>query len=298
MSDRITDVFIGTTLGPESDTVVESGVELARALRARVHLVHALAPNPSVAEREERVRRVGAQARRLGLAAPELAGIVLESRPPHRLLLEAGCRPAAMIVIGSRQTPGILSRFAGSTTERVAGRAACPVAVLRGALHLPPERVLVACDPDVTRSPNLASSFELLDAIDPGRVAQTVALATISRLRRAGGPSYWSKTDRRALAALLTGVAHCPGAAGRRLTHQVAAGRRLASILDRARILQPDLLLVVRPDGAGLQAGFERWRTKQLLHRVSGSLLVLPGGQRALKHRADKAAPATVAAVS
>jgi nucleotide-binding universal stress UspA family protein len=296
MSDRITDVFIGTTLGPESDTIVESGVELARALRARVHLVHALSPDPSVAEREERARRVGAQARRLGLTGPELAGIVIDNRPPHRLLLDAACRPGAMIVIGSRQTPGILSQLAGSTTERVAGGAACPVAVLRGALHLPPERVLIACDPDVARSPNLASSFDLLDAIDPGRVAQTVALATISHLRRAGGPSYWSKTDRSTLAVLHAGIARCPGAAGRRLTHQVAVGRRLVSILERARSLQPDLLLVVRPDGRGLQAGVERWRTRQLLHRVPGSLLVLPGAQRALEHRAERAAPATVAA--
>src|SRR5687768_88945 len=101
MSGRITDVFIGTTLGPESDLVVESGVELARALRARVHLVHALSSNPSVAEREEHARRVGAQARRLGLAPPELAGTVIENRPPHLLLLAAGRRPGAMIVIGS-----------------------------------------------------------------------------------------------------------------------------------------------------------------------------------------------------
>ena len=229
MSHSITDVFIGTTLRPESDTVVEGGVELARALEARVHLVHALAPRPTVAEHEEGVRRIRGQARRLGLGQPELAGIAVEDRPPHELLLDAGRRPGAMVVVGRRRSPRILSQLAGSTTQRVAGSASCPVAVVHGALRLPPDRVLVACDP-AARDPHLTPSFALIDAIDPGRTAQIVALATITYHGRAAGGSLWSKADRKTLAMLHAGVSQCPGAAGRRVTPQVVVGRRLASI--------------------------------------------------------------------
>lgn len=135
MGAAASDVFIGTSLGPASDAVVETGVSFSRSLGATARLVHAAAPDPNPAEREAILRRLHGQARRLGLEGPDRVDLYSEAGTAPDVLLRAARGPGAVLVIGGRETAGWLGRPLGSVARQVLARAQCPVLVARGPLR-------------------------------------------------------------------------------------------------------------------------------------------------------------------
>ncbi len=198
-------VVIGTSLGPESDTVVASGLALARALSANVELVHAYTPiatlfatfegplvTPQLSETERRqmIEAAEAQAARHTFASsraaidgthdvvPKVRTFIAEG-PAHRLLVERAAElEADLIVVGSVEV-GKHNWTFGSTADRVVRQAPCPVWVLRDGSPILPRRILVPVDlsPNSRRAieAGLAllspleeePSFDLLFALDP-----------------------------------------------------------------------------------------------------------------------------------
>ena len=173
MNKRIETILIGTSLTEASDTVVRGGMNLARSVGAKAHLVHAYSPpmtysgSPFVgeiplgevikAERASLQRRIDNQIERLGIERSELSGIHLDSGPAHRLLIEtAQAVHADLVVVGATEAPR-LSRVFGSTADRVVRKAVCPVLVVRGELPMPPRRVLLPVD----LSPLSADAYEI-----------------------------------------------------------------------------------------------------------------------------------------
>ena len=152
-------VLIGTSLDAESDQVVRSGLAVARAAGARVHLVYAapVEPQPAalktglaedfvrelVAGWEERLRQ---QIERLGITAAELAGTQVLTGAPHRVLLEAAQTAGADLIVLGATGAGPLAELLGSTADRVLRKAFCPVLLVRGELRMPPQRVLAPVD--------------------------------------------------------------------------------------------------------------------------------------------------------
>lgn len=153
-------VLIGTSLGEESDSVVRSGLAVARAAGARVHLVHAFPDGPQLAGPEaglgedftEEMRfwceeKLREQIDRLGIGEPELAGAEAVAGPPHRILVEAAQRTGAgLIVVGATDSGPLAVELLGSTADRVLRKAPCPVLLVRGSLRVPPRHVLAPVD--------------------------------------------------------------------------------------------------------------------------------------------------------
>ncbi|MFY9820933.1 MAG: universal stress protein [Thermoanaerobaculia bacterium] len=153
-------VLIGTSLEDESDQVVRSGLAVARAAGAKIHLIHAAPGGPRLvgpetgqgydfaqeltAWCEERLR---GQIERLGIGPSELAGAEILEGVPHQVLIAAAQKAAAdLIVVGATGSGPFAAELLGSTADRVLRKATCPVLLVRGELPVPPRRVLAAVD--------------------------------------------------------------------------------------------------------------------------------------------------------
>jgi nucleotide-binding universal stress UspA family protein len=184
-------VLVGTSLDPESDPVVRTGLCVARAAGARVYLVHAaevepplvLASEPAAdlvadetARREEALR---AQVARLGIAPGELAGTRVEAGRAHRVVVEAArATGAGLIVLGATGAGPLAAELLGSTADRVLRQATCPVLVVRGEPRIPPARVLAPVDLSELSGDALRCGLDLLAQLDPsGQIAVRAAYA-------------------------------------------------------------------------------------------------------------------------
>lgn len=153
-------VLIGTSLGEESDQVVRTGLAVARATGARVHLVHGVEldrlpmdldvgagaelEGEIIARHREELDR---QIERLEIQSSELAGSEVRAGSPYRILAEAARQTGAgLIVVGATGSGPLAAELLGSTADRVLRKAFCPVLVVRGGLPVPPRRVLAPVD--------------------------------------------------------------------------------------------------------------------------------------------------------
>jgi nucleotide-binding universal stress UspA family protein len=163
MTRPIRTVVIGTSLTEVSDHVVRSGVAVARAAGARVHLVHAYvfpaqyygdyvtgqvwADAQLLDEHEAwRQERLADQVKRLGIADAELDGMTVGLGASHRLVIDVAQDHAADLIVVGATEHGRSARLLGSTADRVIRQAMCPVLVIRDDLRVPPRRVLAPVD--------------------------------------------------------------------------------------------------------------------------------------------------------
>lgn len=123
-------------------------LDLARANRATLTLVHVMAPvipivgdgyvSPQVWEDVERTARAYAQkqidkliarARQAGVRAKS---VLLEGVPADRIVRTAKGQRADVIVMGTHGRSRLAKLFLGSVAERVVATAPCPVMTVRG----------------------------------------------------------------------------------------------------------------------------------------------------------------------
>lgn len=137
-------ILVGTDFSPTAEAALDWAVELARPLRARIELVHAVTIPPSVPPLptggvilpgprfEEEVRqgardRLGREAallREKGVEADSWLG----TGTPSMVLCDRAAEVAAeAVVIGTRGLTGLRHLLLGSTTQRVVHGAPCPV---------------------------------------------------------------------------------------------------------------------------------------------------------------------------
>jgi len=137
-------VLVGTSLGPESDEVVRSGLAGARDSAGRLVLLHVLEPQGEVAagllafpmvreglfaaSREQ----LAAQLRRLGALSCDVAEVGVELPPVDTQLLAAADRlqPRVLVVGANRDDPP--SRRLGPVAARVLRRSRWPVWLVKG----------------------------------------------------------------------------------------------------------------------------------------------------------------------
>ncbi|HEV8240150.1 MAG TPA: universal stress protein [Thermoanaerobaculia bacterium] len=137
-------VLVGSSLGPESDEVVGSGLAMARHETSRLALVHVLEPQGDVASgllafsmvrdglltaaREQ----LAAQLRRLGALSRDVAEIAVELPPADAALLAAAERwhPRLLVIGANRDCPPSLRL--GSVATRLLRRSPCPLWLVKG----------------------------------------------------------------------------------------------------------------------------------------------------------------------
>lgn len=150
-------IVIGTSLTEQSDSVVRTGLAIAKATGATPWLIHAgsILLDPSGRDVDafwteknwNNLRELlEEQARRTGLAAlpgfsPDQVRLVVGA--PHREIVELARNVQAdLVVLGAAES----SHMLGSTADRVIRKAPCPVLAVRSEAAFPPIRVEIPVD--------------------------------------------------------------------------------------------------------------------------------------------------------
>lgn len=293
MAEKIETVLIGTALDDHSEGVVKAGAALARALGAKVHLVHAFAPPMGFAGplspepgldgylkvEQDRLRKaLEDQARSAGGAET-----TLEVGTPHRVLSDLAERLGAGLLVVGATEGGRIARLLGSTADRVLRRAPCPVLVVRGALPVPPERVVAAVDLSPLSAEAFRRGLGLLRGL--GAASAIEVLFVLSVFQRQVAPQFTpEQVDRfaaeeldRFVAAHAGGDASGGDASG--LRRKVRTGGVREEILEELREGHGDLV-VLGTHGLG---GFDRMAigsvAADVVREAPCSVLVIPPAQ-------------------
>ncbi len=145
---RLRRILHPTDFSRASTAAFKRAVEMARADRAELLLVHVMATtmpvmadgylSPKVYEDMEAAARASAQ-KQLGALANQAkrAGarvktLLLEGVPHDRIARAARSRKADVVVIGTHGRTGLAKLFLGSVASRVLAIAPCPVLTVRG----------------------------------------------------------------------------------------------------------------------------------------------------------------------
>jgi nucleotide-binding universal stress UspA family protein len=142
-------VVCATDFSPASSAALSKAVELARASKAPLTLVHVLTPVVPVAgegyilpdtyekieasaraEGQRQMDRLLARARRAGLRA--VTGVLATGIPHVEIVRVAKARRADLLAIGTHGRTGLARFFLGSVAARVVATATCPVLTVRG----------------------------------------------------------------------------------------------------------------------------------------------------------------------
>jgi nucleotide-binding universal stress UspA family protein len=290
MSDLIRSILVGSSLTPASDAVVGDALALARAVGAKLRIVHGFAPPiPHAVEsppaswldpeallrREQELRQaLAAQVERLGVGDEELEALAIGPLPAHRLLIEAARETRAdLVVVGAREH----GRFLGSTAERVVRQAHAPVFIRRAPLRLPPQRVLLPVDLSERAADAFRTGIEVLGQIGEraGHWPRVEALFVLLDFVHQLAPQF--------TAAQVHGLAEQElrrfvesGAAGRAVEQRLRVGEVVPEILAEIDAFGADLVIL----GTHGRGGFERFllgSVAEYLARASScNVLIVP----------------------
>ncbi len=307
-------VVIGTTLSKASDRVVATGARIARTMGATLHLVHAFevpmvavggepfaplifeaAPGSQELAQAARARMAEQIARlQIGGDCPVVQHV--EQGPAHRALTEVAQREAAeLIVVGAADT--LAAHVFGSTASRVLRKARCPVMVLRGALPVPPRKVLLPVDLSPLSGEVVARGLALLDrwrgagtaAGPPGAPGAPggwrpenaePSLEALNVLVPIGFEGFVPHFDiagaERGGVEQLGEFLSAAGCAGRQMARVASFGGAREEILNRITATAPDLVIM----GTHGLSGFERFVLGSVAEGVARScrtsVLVIP----------------------
>jgi universal stress protein A len=142
-------LLYATDFSPASGPAFARALELARANRGELLIVHALAPLAPISagdgyippktydeiERSARAyaeRRLGSLVKRARTAGVRAIPLLVEGTPWQAITRAAKNRGAGTIVMGTHGRSGLAKLFLGSVAERVIATAQCPVMTVRG----------------------------------------------------------------------------------------------------------------------------------------------------------------------
>ena len=284
--DDIRTVLIGTDLDSDSDALVSTGLQVARAAGAKVHLAFSFAPplvylselgagvDDSALAREEQQSReaLAEQARQAGIAEGELHGLTVRRGAPHRMLADLASEIGADLLIVGATAGGRLHRRLGSTADRVLRRAHCPVLVVRGGLLVPPKKVLAPVDLSPLSAEAFGRGLDVLAGL--GTAPEVEALFVLSVLERQTSFDFTPEQIDRLAAEKLESFVE--GHAG--VERKVRTGNTLEEIFEEIASYRPDLVLL----GTHGLGGFDRFAigsvAADIAREATCSVLVVPPG--------------------
>jgi nucleotide-binding universal stress UspA family protein len=280
-------VLIGTDLDHDSDALVSTGVQVARAAGARVHLAFSFAPpvvylselgagiNDPILAREEQQSReaLAEQARQAGIADGELHGLTVRRGAPHRMLPELAEEIGAGLLILGATAGGRLHRRLGSTADRVLRRAHCPVLVVRGGLRVPPQKVLAPVDLSPLSAEAFGRGLGVLSAL--GAAPEIEALFVLSVVERQTSFELTPEQIDRIAAEKLESFVEAH-AGNVQVARKVRTGNTRAEVFAEIAGYHPDLVLL----GTHGMGGFDRFAIGSVAADVTReapcSVLVVP----------------------
>ncbi len=317
MIPHIKTVVIGTSLGPESDAIVASGLALAHALGANAEIVHAytpiatlfatfegplVTPQLSEIERLQMIEAVEAQVARH--AVPSAHGTTdgvknaepirrthIAEGPAHQLLVErAAALDADLIVVGSVEV-GKHNWTFGSTADRVVRQSPCPVLVVRPGTPILPHRVLVPVDLSPTSRRAIETALALLSPLDAAPTFEL--LFALDPLDSAGLRQFrQDQLVRLAEAELQRMATALESKSGAIVQRKVRVGGPVTEILAEVEARHPDLVVIGTHGYGGLERLLLGSVASRIIRSAPTSVLVVPpkAAQRAEDERVDAAA--------
>ncbi|HSF43612.1 MAG TPA: universal stress protein [Thermoanaerobaculia bacterium] len=300
MSKPLEAIVIGTSLTEASDSVVRTGVAIARATGASPWLIHAYLPltlppeaglDARWIEVEEKNLREGliAQARRTGLF--ELQGffpeqILLVIGPPHREIVDLARRvEAGLVVVGAAESRhGLL----GSTADRVIRKAACPVFAVRSEATFPPTEVEIPVDLSPLSALTLSQGLDFLEQLGVPP-AETEVLFVLNPFEMGGSIQFTpEQVERFAAEELQRFVQTVSSERVRPRLTRVRTGYAQEEILATLAERQVDLAVL----GTHGRSGFERLMLGSValgvLKGATCNLLIVPPGASRLQDTATQ----------
>ncbi|MBX3187217.1 MAG: universal stress protein [Labilithrix sp.] len=206
-------ILVGTDFSRSAEHAVERGIQIAKASRAALHLLHASPRLPRAlvklvggsdddADRAA-LERVVAHAR---AAKVKAHGHHLEAAPSAALRAKARELSADLVIVGARGRT-LPDTFVGSTAERIAAFGRVPVLLVRRRAHRAYRAVIIAADKDIDLRRAVAAAavaapgraFSVLHAYE-GPFELSLRLHGVNA---AGIRSYRREVRREAHAALL-----------------------------------------------------------------------------------------------
>jgi len=174
---RLDCVVAATDLSDSGEIVVAWSLAIARAHGARLHIVHAIARTVPLLQRWDptspftRPARIAARQQLDELEArlkgewPEVETHLLSDRPSASTIKVAEWERAKLIVQAATRHRGVHRVQLGSTAERVAERAVCPVLSLRpdtSPITQLPKRVLICTDFSLESDAAILAGIEIV----------------------------------------------------------------------------------------------------------------------------------------
>jgi nucleotide-binding universal stress UspA family protein len=290
----VTEVLAATDLQSDSREVLAAAVSLARATRARLHLIHALTPKAvprrvqakdpdAVGEAlEEASLGLGRQAEDAREQGAEVASaLVVRRRSTHQAILEqARASGADVIVLGSHARRTTTHRL-GSTADRVLRTAPVPCLVIRGEVRFPIHRAAVLTDFSPAARLGLTVAFSWLPGLglddSEGRL-DVVHVGWPQQGELRDWSERWSARQLKNEIARALGQAHRPPAHVRpRLLWNAAP---VEAVVQEARSEQDQLLVVATRGVGAVPRALLGSVTLGLLHDAPCPVLAVPPSRR------------------
>lgn len=303
MGDPIRTVVAGVVSLRGDDPVLAPAVELAGALGAELHLVHAYDvpealdtfPEPATSHGDARARyadgvRRDLEARvRAATADPRVHARAVAGPAPDALLRAVGETGAQLLVVGATRHGPLERAFLGTTAERVVRGARAPVLVLRAPAR-PPRRVLLATDLSEVSAAAHERGLEVAAALAGGAEPAVRALLVAGH-----GEEPPPSGDEAVRAAAARELGHfleerTPRAA---VEPRVRTGSAVHAIVDEAWEWGADLLVLGTHARTGLAGFLLGSVAKGVLRRAPCSVLVVPPRPPAAENGAESEDAAT-----
>ncbi len=145
---RLRRIMHASDFSPASRAAFAKAVDLAKANRAELIVVHALTLAPpfmegvyispgmwdeiEVSARAAAQKQLGALVAKAGRAGVRATSLIVVGSPYERIVRAARLKRADMLVIGTHGRTGLGKLLLGSVAERVLSTASCPVLTVRG----------------------------------------------------------------------------------------------------------------------------------------------------------------------
>ena len=302
MVEKIQTLFVGTSLGPQSDRLVAQALRVARAAGARVHLVHAFAtpvhaswqtarldPKLLEAERALRMGELRDQAHRLGIGIKDLAGMTAAPGRAADLLATEADEVGSLIVVGAAERKGPLAGVLGGTALATVRRAPCPVLVLRGDRTWQPRQVLFAVDLSPVCSDYFEAGATVARQICGGRAPEGELLFVLSPEERARSFQFDDEQVERMVREELHRFAEVHRPCWHGLRERVAVGGAAAEVVRRAA--QADLVVAGTRGQSGLQRLLLGSAATDIVRDAPCSVLLVPpaaASEQAMQRRCEE----------
>lgn len=267
---RLERILLATDGSPFSDGAIAIADAMAAKCGARLYIVSIALYNPGTESLEP---TLGAEAQRMAMANVEAARDrighhdcetrVLQDADPARAITEAAERLRAdVIVMGRRGRRGLARWKLGHATEKVAGRAPCPVLVVPKTSRMWSNRVLLATD---------GSRYGDAAAVVAGNIAAMckLPLTAVSVVHTSHGPER-----RQEAREALKRVGEALARTGIAVVERLLEGQPDRAILDAAGKEDADLIIMGSHGRTGLDKLLMGSVSERVLNQTACPVLI------------------------